>query len=108
MIGLEEQLAVAKRQRTQAQKKAAAANKENEALRQEARRLRQKNYTLQQYIDNPRWQVGYRRRYYELREAVAMAKDLLAVIGNGLEVEVPVTLEPPRVPEWARVQHKKD
>lgn len=108
MLDLQQQLDQQRRIRSAAQRRAAAANTENEKLRAEIRKLRQQNFALQRYIDNPGDQAAYKRRYHELLEAVQMVKDLLKVVGNGLEPEPPTTLEPPRVPVWARVQFKKD
>lgn len=93
--------------RDRAEKKAAAANRENEKLRAEVRQLRLKNYTLQRFLDDPSSQSGYLRRYEALYEAVSMARDMLAPVLNGLPMEKPTTLEPPRPPEWARVEFER-
>ena len=90
-----------------AEKKSAAANKENERLRAEVRSLRFKNYTLQRYLDDPASQSGYFHRYEVLHEAVLMARDMLTPVLNGLPVDQPTTLEPPRPPDWARIEFEQ-
>lgn len=95
---------LARKRRDRAEKKAAAANKENDRLRAEIRQMRLKNFTLQRYLDDPASQSGYLRRYEALYEAVAMARDMLNPVLNGLPPEAPKTLEPARPPMWARVR----
>lgn len=103
---LEAKLKQAKARTDFERRKSAAANRENEALRAEIRKLRNANFTLQHYVDSPASQMGYKRRYEELLEAVTHVKDLLNVVGNGLVKEPPVTMEPPTVPTWSRVDFR--
>ena len=90
-------------QRRNARDKAAAANRENDRLREEIRTLRLANFALQQYIDNPKSGLSYKRRYEQLLQVARQARDLLAGDRHtGLPEEEPKTLEKFSPPQWAR------